>query len=115
MPDQVIPILRVQNAEAAVAWYRRLGFEQTSVHRFAPGMPAFVTIERGPMKIFLSEHTGDARPDTLIYLSMDDIRSIANEFDLELDEADWGLEIELTDPDKNRLRLGMPKPKSMPS
>ena len=64
--EKVIPILRVRDADVAVAWYKRLGFQQTSVHRFEPGFPAFVTIERGPMKLFLSEHKGDARPDTLI-------------------------------------------------
>lgn len=62
--EKVIPILRVQDADVAVAWYKRLGFQQTSVHRFEPGFPAFVTIERGPMQLFLSEHKGDARPDT---------------------------------------------------
>jgi hypothetical protein len=67
--EKVIPILRVADAGVAVAWYRRVGFEQTDVHRFEPGLPAFVTIERGPMKVFLSEHKGDATPDTLIYLA----------------------------------------------
>ena len=109
MDEQVIPILRVQNAEAAVAWYKRLGFRQTSVHRFAPGLPAFVTIERGGMKLFLSEHSGDARPDTLLYLAVADIHPVAREFEVEVEEAPWGYEIEIRDPDANRLRIGMPK------
>ena len=107
--EKVIPILRVDDAEVAVAWYQRLGFRQTSVHRFEPGFPAFVTIERGSMKLFLSEHKGDARPDTLIYLQVADVHPIAKEFGVRVDEAPWGYEIELSDPDANRLRIGMPK------
>ncbi|MGH7177975.1 MAG: glyoxalase superfamily protein [Tepidisphaeraceae bacterium] len=108
--DDVIPILRVKDAAIAVAWYNRLGFRQSSIHRFGPHMPAFVTVERGTMKIFLSEHTGDARPDTLIYLAVSDLHPIAKEFGVQVEEVPWGLEIELRDPDKNRLRIGMPKP-----
>ena len=109
MEEKVIPILRVQDATISVAWYNRLGFQQTSIHRFAPGLPAFVEINRGPMKIFLSEHTGDARPDTLLYLGVADVHSIAKEFGVPVEEAPWGLEIEIRDPDMNRLRIGAPK------
>jgi len=109
MEEKVIPILRVQDASIAVAWYNRLGFRQTSVHRFEPGLPAFVTIERGPMKLFLSEHKGDARPDTLLYLGVADVYRVAKEFGVEVEEAPWGYEIEIRDPDANRLRIGMPK------
>jgi catechol 2,3-dioxygenase-like lactoylglutathione lyase family enzyme len=112
MEEKAIPILRVQDADIAVAWYKRLGFQQTSVHRFEPAFPAFVTIERGPIKLFLSEHKGDARPDTLIYLQVADVHPIAEEFGVTVEEAPWGYEIELRDPDTNRLRIGMPKPAS---
>jgi hypothetical protein len=91
MEEKVIPILRVQDAEIAVAWYQRLGFQQTSVHRFEPGFPAFVTIERASMKLFLSEHKGDARPDTLIYLQVADVHPIAKEFAVRVEEAPWGI------------------------
>jgi Glyoxalase superfamily protein len=93
MQEQVIPILRVQDAESAVVWYQRLGFRQTSVHRFGPHFPAFVTIERGPMKIFLSEHKGDARPDTLLYLAVADVYPIAKEFGVPVEEAPWVLKL----------------------
>ncbi len=109
MEEKVIPILRIQDAGVALAWYKRLGFDQTSVHRFESGFPAFVTIERGSMKVFLSEHKGDARPDTLIYLQVADVYPIAKEFGVEVEEAPWGFEIEVRDPDENRLRIGMPK------
>ena len=69
MEENVSPILLVKDAARAVEWYERLGFIKQSEHRFEPGLPAFVTITRGPVRIFLSEHKGDARPDTLIYLT----------------------------------------------
>ena len=53
MEEKVIPILRVQDADIADAWYKRLGFQQTSEHRFEPGFAAFVTIERGPIQKLL--------------------------------------------------------------
>lgn len=104
--EEVIPILRVVDAARAVAWYRRLGFEQEWEHRFEPQLPAFVAVARGSMRLFLSEHTGDARPDTLIYLRVDDVDRVAQEFGVEVEDAPWAREIELLDLDGNRLRLG---------
>lgn len=83
----MIPILRVKSAAEAVEWYGRIGFEQESVHRFAPHMRAFVTVRRGTIKLFLSEHTGDARPDTLVYLALSDLRPVAAEFGVEPEEC----------------------------
>lgn len=108
MEEKVTPILRIRDAAAAVAWYNRLGFRQTHIHRFEPGFPAFVTVERGPMRLFLSEHKGDARPDTLVYLSVNDVHPIARDFGETVDRQPWGLEIELRDPDGNRLRIASP-------
>lgn len=106
--ERVMPILRIADHAVAVAWYGRLGFKMTNLHRFEPGFPAFVTIERGPMRIFLSEHTGDARPDTLLYLHVADVHAIAREFGAVVEDAPWAQEIELRDPDGNRLRIGTP-------
>lgn len=58
------------------------------------------------MRFFLSEHKGDARPDTLVYLSVHDIEAVAAEFGLSVEQAPWGPEVELRDPDGNRLRIG---------
>lgn len=106
MDEQITPILRTDNAEASVAWYARLGFTKDWEHRFEPGFPLFVSVSRGPMRIFLSEHNGDARPDTLLYLSVHHIDTVAAEFGLTVQQAPWGPEIELRDPDGNRLRIG---------
>lgn len=80
MTEQVIPILRVAEAERAVD-------------------------ARGPMRLFLSEHEGDARPDTLVYLFVDDVDAVAADFDITSEKQPWCREIELRDPDGNRLRI----------
>ncbi len=106
---EVVPILRVADAGRAQEWWARLGFAHESTHRFYEGAPAFVSIRREGERVFLSEHTGDARPDTLLYFWVDDLDAIANEFEVEPVTAEWSddvREIELTDPDGNRLRIG---------
>ena len=108
--EAVIPILRVADAARAVAWYDRLGFTKESEHRFGPGMPAFVTVARGSVRLFLSEHTGDARPDTLIDLRVWDVDAVAAALGLEPEDQPWAREIEVRDPDGNRLRIGTPRP-----
>ncbi|WP_129289420.1 glyoxalase superfamily protein [Streptomyces sp. N1] len=108
MHEEVVPILRVEDAAAAAAWYERLGFIRQWEHRFAPGLPAFVEVARGGVRLFLSEHEGDARPATLVYLRVRDVEAIAAEFGVAAEEAPWAREIELRDPDGNRLRIGTP-------
>lgn len=106
--EDVIPILRVEDAATAVAWYERLGFAEQWEHRFEPELPAFVEVVRGGVRLFLSEHRGDARPDTLVYLRVRDVDAVAREFGVPVNDAPWAREIELRDPDGNRLRIGTP-------
>lgn len=106
--DEIIPILRVGDSVKAVAWYNRLGFTEEWVHRFEPTLPAFVSVARGGVRLFLSEHTGDAHPGTLVYLRLTDVDAIAAEFGAVVENAPWGRELELRDPDGNRLRIGAP-------
>jgi catechol 2,3-dioxygenase-like lactoylglutathione lyase family enzyme len=106
---RVVPFVRVTDAEATARWYARLGFEVEWTHRFAEGLPLFVALRNGEGQIFLSEHTGDAHPDTLLYLYVDDVDAVAREFGLETRAQEYGMrEVELTDPDGNRLRIGSP-------
>ena len=110
MTTDVVAILRVADAAAAVVWYRRLGFEHQFEHRFEPHLPAYVGIQREGAQLHLSEHTGDATPGTLVYICVDEIDAIAAEFGVTVSEAPWGREIALTDPDGNRLRVAEPIP-----
>jgi hypothetical protein len=75
----------------------------------ATGEAAFVAVARGSAKLVLSEHIGDARPDTLVYLRLPDVDALAAVFGVEAEDAPWAREIELRDPDRNRLRIGTPR------
>lgn len=105
-----MPILRVADAAAAVSWYRKIGFEQVFEHRFAEGMPAYVGIEREGAVIHLSEHTGDAPGPGLVYVWVDAIDPLAELFDIVPDEMPWARDIEVADPDGNRIRLAESRP-----
>lgn len=107
MAEELAPILRVADAEAAVAWYARLGFVKEWEHRFEPGLPLYVGIARGNLCMHLSEHTGDARPGTLLYLRVDDFDALVAALGVTaIDDMPWGRDFEVADPDGNRLRIG---------
>lgn len=101
----MVPILRVADGHETAKWYARMGFEVTGEHRFAPDLPLYLFIERNGVELHLSEHTGDATPNTLAYFWVDDVDQIAAEFATEPEGQPWGREIELVDPDGNRLRI----------
>ena len=106
---RVVAFLRVADAETSAQWYARLGFEPEWTHRFEPGLPLFMAISHDDARIFLSEHPGDARPETLLYLYVDDVEAVAQEFGADVTLAQYGMrEVHLTDPDGNRLRIGAP-------
>ncbi|MFI6258987.1 glyoxalase superfamily protein [Micromonospora zamorensis] len=107
MTERLAPVLRTTDANTAVAWYTRLGFVKQWEHRFASDLPLYVSIARGDVEIHLSEHTGDAQPDTLLYLYVDDIDAAAAACGVNVvEQKDWGREFEVVDPDGNRLRIG---------
>ena len=103
-------MLRVGDAARAVAWYGRLGFEKQWEHQFEPGFPWFVSVARGRVRLYLSEHLGDAPPSTLIHLNVEDIDAVAAEFAVTVDEHGLaGREVDIEDPDGNRLRIATPR------
>ena len=108
MDEDVIPILRVEDVEVALSWYGLLGFTKEWEHRFEEHLPAFVEIVRGEVRLFLSEHEGDAQGETLVYLQVRDVDAVAAVFDMTPETAPWAREVELRDPDGNRLRVGTP-------
>ena len=105
MEAEVIPVLRVADADAAVGWYERLGFTKEWEHRFKPGGPAFVSIALDGARLYLSEHRGDARPEALVHLYMSGVDAVVAEFGR---QPPYGCELELRDPDGNRLRIRRP-------
>ena len=112
--EEAIPVLRVTDAGSSIAWYTRLGYEAEWEHRFDPSAPAFIRVTRhGASALFLSEHGADAGgplvSGMVVYLRVDDVDSIAKQFDAEVVERPWAREVWLTDPDGNRLRIGAPR------
>lgn len=108
MADQLVPIFRVRDGEAAVGWYEALGFDKVGEHRFEPGLPLYVFLRwrDGAAALHLSEHLGDAPPHSVAYFYVDDVAAVAERVGATVEEQPWGREIELTDPDGNRLRIG---------
>jgi catechol 2,3-dioxygenase-like lactoylglutathione lyase family enzyme len=110
MDEEVIPVLHVEDAARAVEWYERLGFHKQWEHQFEPGFPLFVSVARGRVRLYLSEHKGDARPNTLIHLNVTDIDAVSAEFGIPVDEDGLaGREVDVEDPDGNRLRIATPR------
>jgi catechol 2,3-dioxygenase-like lactoylglutathione lyase family enzyme len=104
--EEVIPVLRVMEAARAVRWYERLGFTKEWEHQFEPGLPWFVSVARANVRLYLSEHEGDAPRGSLIHLYVDDIDAISAEFGTPVDEEGLaGRECDIEDPDGNRLRI----------
>jgi hypothetical protein len=104
--EEVIPVLRVMEAIRAVRWYERLGFAKEWEHQFEPGFPWFVSVARANVRLYLSEHEGDAPRGSLIHLYVDDIEAVSAEFGIPVDEEGLaGRECDIEDPDGNRLRI----------
>jgi len=69
-----------------------------------------VSVARGRVRLYLSEHKGDAGPNTLIHLNVADIDAVAEEFGIPVDEQELaGRECDIEDPDGNRLRIATPR------
>ncbi len=114
MTEELVPILRVQDGQRAARWYARLGFVVEGEHRFAPDLPLYLFLRRGRSALHLSEHAGDARPNTLVYLYVERVDDIAAEFGAVIVEQPWAREVQLTDPDGNRWRIGQRWPSDAP-
>tara|TARA_R110002167_G_scaffold84128_1_gene228695 strand:+ start:4346 stop:4732 length:387 start_codon:yes stop_codon:yes gene_type:complete len=106
MSEQLVPIFRATDARATAKWYERLGFELEGEHQFAPNLPIYAFLRRGDILLHLSEHKGDATPNSLVYFYVNDVDAIAEEFGVAVTEQPWCREVSLTDPDGNRLRVG---------
>lgn len=115
MDEEIVPVLHVADAARAISWYERLGFAKEWAHQFEPGFPSFVSVARGNIRLYLSEHEGDASPDTLIHLYVKDIDAVSEAFGIPVDEEGLaGRECDLVDPDGNRLRVATRRSRGEP-
>jgi len=109
-----IPVLRSLDERKCRAFYcGLLGFEVDFEHRFAPHLPLYLGLVRGPVRLHLSEHRGDAVTGSALFVWMTGIddyrREIVSRADgiavPEIADQPWGREIGMVDPFGNRLRF----------
>ena len=99
-------ILYADDAMASAAWYGKLGFEVEFTHRFDHHSPLFVGLVSGDAGIMLSEHRGDAVPNGLVYVSVDDLDEAAAALGVQAEDREWGIrEAHAVDPGGNRVRI----------
>ena len=111
-----IPIFRIFSEEKAREFYLDfLGFRLDWDHRFEPDMPIYMQISRGAVVLHLSEHHGDATPDSTAYVRMRGVRDFHAEISAKgyrylrpgVESRDWtDAEMTVTDPFGNRIRFG---------
>ena len=68
---RTIPILRIFSVEKAKEFYCGfLVFKVDWEHTFEPGMPVYVQVSRGGLRLRLSEHHGDGSPGVHIHVEI---------------------------------------------
>lgn len=109
-----VPVIRIFDEAKARAYYLDyLCFSVDWEHRFDSDAPLYLQISRGDCVLHLSEHHGDATPGSTCFVPVADARSLHAELQGKdyrfmnpgLDQMPWGLQITVTDPFGNRLRL----------
>ena len=109
-----IPVLRSLDEAKCRAFYCDfLGFEVDFEHRFAPHMPLYLGLKRGPVLLHLTEHRGDATTGSAIFVWMTGVDDYRRELASrntghavpEIVDQPWGREIAMYDPFDNRLRF----------
>lgn len=108
--EALVPVFRVSNTDAAIEWYRRLGFVVGYEHSSGPAFSrTMVSLQRGQLHLILSNREDDAHADAVVYLQVNDVQAIADEFGVEVMNTPAAAHLELRDPDGNRLRIATPK------
>ena len=67
------PILRVEDADRAIAFYTSIGFAENWRHQFEEDWPVFASIGRDDIQLFLSEHTGDGVFGVHLFVRVSDV------------------------------------------
>ncbi len=107
------PILRSFDEVKARDFYLDyLGFTVAFEHRFEPGLPLYLGIERDQCTLHLSEHHGDATPGSAMRIEVDDVDRLHAELTAkahphsrpQVQAMPWGSrDMTVVDPFGNRL------------
>ncbi|WP_407364675.1 VOC family protein (plasmid) [Pseudomonas luteola] len=112
--ERPIPILRMfEEAKAHEFYLDFLGFTIEFEHRLEAHLPLYLGIDRGGLKLHLSEHHGDASPGSTIFVPMRNIEAFRDELLAkhygygrpEIVHQPWGKVMEVHDPFGNRIRF----------
>lgn len=124
---RAIPILRVTNIDASLAFYvSTLGFAIDFRYDAGPQGPHYAGVSRDGSQIHLSTFSGDGVFGTAVYCYVDDVDALFRELlgrglqvprtpespveDGPVDQT-WSMrEFYVRDPDRNALRFGSPIP-----
>lgn len=112
---EMIPVIRMFDVAKATEFYCDfLGFTLDWRGEIFPGAPLYMQVSRGPVKIHLSEHHGDAAPGVTVVVEMTGIRALHAELNGRnykynrpgLEEMPYGATVmQAIDPFGNRLRF----------
>ena len=109
-----VPVmLSLDEAKGHEFYCNFLGFEIEFEHRFAPHMPVYLRLKRGPVELHLSPHRGARRCVTAVFVWMTGVDDYRRELTAsgarftvpEAVDQTWGREITVVDPFGNRLRF----------
>lgn len=109
-----IPIFRIFSVEKAKEFYLGyLGFQLDWEHRFTDTAPLYAQISRSGLIVHLSEHHGDASPDSTAYVTMHGVDAFWAELAARgypylkpgIETVDWGRVLTVIDPFSNQLRF----------
>lgn len=114
MNPQCVPFLQVTDASVSSTFYCEvLGFQKEWEYQPGDDAPAFVSIRRENIRLFLTEHP-ESTVGALLYCYVDDVDRFCQEIvkrgavlEWEPIDTDWNTrELQLCDPDGNKLRFG---------
>ena len=109
-----VPVmLSLHEAKCREFYCNFLGFEIEFEHRFAPHMPVYLGLRRGPVELHLSPHRGDAKTGSAVFVWMTGVDDYRRELTAsgasfpvpEVVDQTWGRELTVADPFGNRLRF----------
>ena len=112
--ERAIPIVRIFDVAKAHEFYLGfLGFSVDWEHRFGANMPLYTQVSRAGLLLHLSEHAGDATPGGNMVVYTTGLQAFHRELIDKnyrymrpgLEQADWGLEVTVTDPFNNHIRF----------
>jgi catechol 2,3-dioxygenase-like lactoylglutathione lyase family enzyme len=75
-----VPVLRMLDVERTREFYLGfLGFTTVFEHRFEPGLPLYLRVERDGARLDLSEHHGDGTPGSVSWIPVADVHALRRE------------------------------------